>query len=324
MIQGEQTMRKILVIVAACMLMLSLAACGGTSKGGTEAGGTAGKQKNVAILTPYLSSVTTNEMVEALKKQAADHGWKANVVDTKGDFGQLASRMEDTISTKADAIVLVSTDPNQVKAQIKKAADNKIPVFGCDAGYIQGMTMNATSDNKAMAKMVTDYLFEKMGNKGNLVALTYRAHPGVLLRSQQLDEMLKQKPDIHLVVEKQVQVPGPIEDARKQMESLLLANKDEGSITAVWAGWDEPAIGAAQAIEAAGRKNILVVGIDGTSQAVDLIKKGSPLVATVKQNFSGMADLVAKQMDLVFQGKPVEGTELYAPATLITKDNAGK
>lgn len=290
----------------------------------TACGGQSSDKKTVTIMTPYLSSVTTNEMVESLKKQAEKRGWKANVVDTKGDVGQLASRMEDVISTKVDAIVLVSTDPNQVKAQIQSASQQKVPVFGCDSGYIDGMAMNATSDNQAMSKMVTEHLFKTIGNKGNIVVLTYRAHPGVLKRTLNLDEMLKQNSNIKKVTEQQVQVPGPIEDARKKTENLLLANKDPNAITAIWTGWDEPAIGAAQAIATSGRKNIVVTGIDGNSQAVDMIKKGSPLVATVKQNFTGMAEIVGKQIDLVFQGKKVEGTELYAPASLITKENAGK
>ncbi|BBH23097.1 sugar ABC transporter substrate-binding protein [Paenibacillus baekrokdamisoli] len=314
-------MKKLFTVLIAIVFISSLAACGGKS---ADSPTSEAATKSVAILTPFLSSVTTNEMVESFKKQAKDRGWKTNVVDTKGDMGQLASRMEDVISTKADAIILVSTDPNQVKTQIEKASENKIPVFGIDSGYITGMVTNATSDNVEMSKLISDYLFKTIGNKGNLVVLTYRAHPGVLKRTLQLDDMLKQSTDIKKITEQQVIVPGPIENSRKQMESLLLANKDNGAITAVWTGWDEPAIGAAQAIEAAGRKDIVVTGIDGNSQAIEMIKKGSPLIATVKQNFVGMSEIVAKQIDLVFQGKAAEGTELYAPASLITKENAGK
>ena len=312
-------MKKAILVMAALLLTVGLASCGSSKEGNGEGGGASGG-KTISILTPYLSSVTTNEMVESLKKLSADKGWKANVIDTKGDVGQLASRMEDAISSKTDAIVIVSTDPNQLKSQIQKAKEKNIPVFGADSGYIDGMTMNATSDNKEMSKMISNYLFEQMGGKGNLVVLTHRPHPGVLARTVQLDELLAANKGIAKVTEQQVEVPGPIENSRKQMESLLLSNKEEGAITAVWAGWDEAAIGAAQAIEAAGRKDIIVTGIDGNSQAVEMIRKGSPLVATVKQNFVGMTEIVIKQIDLVFQGKPVEGTELYAPASLITKE----
>ncbi|GAA4003798.1 substrate-binding domain-containing protein [Deinococcus rubellus] len=275
--------------------------------------------KMVAILTPFQQSVTTNAMIASLQDQATKRGWKTNVVDTKGDMGQLASRMEDVVSAKVNAIVIVSTDPNQLKAQIQSANAAKIPVFGLDSGYISGMAMNATSDNAAMGKTITELLFKAMNGKGNLVVLTYRAHPGVLKRTQALDAALKNYPNIHVVTEQQVQVPGPIENSRQQMENILLANPGKGAITAVWAGWDEPAIGVAQAIQAAGRTGIKVTGIDGTSQAMDMIQKGSPIIATLKQNFPQMAVLVAQQIERVFNGQPVSATELYAPASLVTR-----
>ena len=279
----------------------------------------AGPTRTVAILTPFQQSVTTNEMIQSLQAQASSRGWKTNVVDTKGDVGQLASRMEDVISSKVSAIVIVSTDPGALKNQISSANAAKIPVFGLDSGYISGMAMNATSDNTAMGKTISNFLFKAMNGKGNLVVLTYRPHPGVLKRSQALDAALKAYPGIKVVTEQQVQVPGPIENSRQQMENILLANPGKGAITAVWTGWDEPAIGVAQALEAAGRKDVIVTGIDGNSQAIDLIQKGSAIRATLKQNFPQMAALVAQQIDRVFKGQKVTATELYAPATLITR-----
>lgn len=65
-----------------------------------------------------------------MKTQVAKRDLKANVVDTKGDFAQLASRMEDLISSKVNAIVLVSTDPNQLKDQIKKAQEKGFRSLG--------------------------------------------------------------------------------------------------------------------------------------------------------------------------------------------------
>jgi ribose transport system substrate-binding protein len=50
-----------------------------------------------------------------------------------------------------------------------------------------------------------------------------------------------------------------------------------------------------------------------------MIKKGSPFVATMKQNFRGMAELVTTQMEATFAGKKPASTEMYAPASLITK-----
>jgi ribose transport system substrate-binding protein len=300
-------MKKFIILLLSFLLLIS---CSQEQTSGE-------KSKKISILTPFLSSVTTKQMVDELEERAKANGWKVNIVDTNGDVGALASRMEDVISSNTDAIVLVSTDPNQVKSQIAMANEKNIPIFGCDSSYIEGMTLNATSDNAAMSKMITEHLFELMGNKGTLIVLTHRPHPGVLKRTEILEEMLKENPGIKVITEQEIKVPGPIENARQQVENLLLSNPEKDSITAIWAGWDEPAIGAAQAIQAAKRENIIVTGIDGNSQAVEMIEKGSPIKATVKQNFVGMAEIVSEQMKNVFDGKKVEKTEMYAPAELI-------
>src|SRR5690625_1093088 len=189
-------MKRLMMLFMIFAIVTIFTACSsdGGEDSGQEANTNEGDAKNISILTPYLSSVTTKQMVDEIEAKAKDNGWEVNVIDTKGDAGGLASRMEDVILAKTDAIVIVSTDPNQVAAQIKQADEAGIPVFGSDSGYIEGMTMNATSDNEEMSKMITEYLFEQMGGEGNLFVLTHRPHPGVLKRTEQLDEMLKDYP----------------------------------------------------------------------------------------------------------------------------------
>ncbi len=278
-------------------------------------------KKTVAMLTPYLASVTTNQMVKAFEKEGKGKGWDVITIDTKGDFGALASRMEDMIARRVDAIVLGMADPNQLKDQIRKANQAGIPVLGGDAGWIPGVACNVTSNNYVMSAMMTSYLLNAIGNKGGIVVFTHRPHHGVRKRTRVLEAVLAENPDVKVITEHHVQVPGPIEDARKAMESILIANPQPGSIKAVWAGWDEPAIGATQAIIAAGRqKDIVVAGIDGTSQAIDLIKKGSPFVATVSQDFEGMAKILVQQLERIFGGQGPSAIEIYAQSQLITRD----
>ena len=280
----------------------------------------AAKPKQVVVLTPYLASVTTAEMIAAFEAEGKSRGWQVTVIDTKGDFAALASRFEDTIAKKPDAIVMGMGDPNQLKAQITAAAAAGIPVLGGDAGLIDGMVLNVTSDNAAMSRQMSEYLLNAIGKKGNIVVLTHRPHPGVRARTDALMEMLKNYPDVKVLAEYHVDVPGPLENARKTIENVLTANPQKGSIAGIWAAWDEPAIGSVQAMQAADRSEIKVVGIDGTSQALDLIKKGSPLIATVSQDFKAMAKILAEQLDRVFQGKPPEAKVMYAPSHLLTKD----
>lgn len=277
------------------------------------------KTKTVAILTPYLSSTTTKQMADILETNIKAKGWSSTTVDTKNDFAALASRMEDLVTSQVDAIVIISADPSQIADQILLADQAGIPVFGCDSGFIEGITVNATSDNYQMSELITNFLFENMNNAGNLVVLTHRPHPGIFKRNEKLDELLAQYPNIKLVTEQHVDVPNPIENARTVMENILLGNAADGAITAVWCAWDEAAIGAVQAINDAGRGGIIVTGIDGNAQAKEYIDQGSALIGTIEQNFAGMAEIVVAELEQYFNGVTLTRGDKYAPATLYKK-----
>lgn len=336
--------KKLLAMgIAAMLLMGMMSACSSSSEPETkkeEAGADAeqaeapqeqkGQEsglsgKSISVMTPYLGSVTTNQMVQYIEKNLTDAGAEVSVINTDNDFSQLASRIEDVVNAGTDGIVLVSADPGQLSNQLQDAFDAGIPVFGCDSGFIEGMQINATSDNYQMGELIVKYLFDDlMGGKGTVIALTHRPHPGVVKRCEAFDDLIKEYPDITLITEQHVPAEQPINDAQDIVDNLLLANADPDSITAIWAAWDEPAIGATQALQEAGRDNVIVTGVDGNEQAIQLVKDGTNLKATVKQNFEGMAQIVYEQMDKYFRGETIEPGEMYAPATLITPENAGE
>lgn len=287
--------------------------------GGSAAASLTGKK--ISVLTPYLTSVTTNQMTGYIQKNLEDAGAEVFVIDTANDFAELASRIEDVVSSGTDGIVLVSADPNQVANQLQEAFEAGIPVFGCDSGFIEGMQVNATSDNYQMGELIVRYLFDDlMGGKGTVIALTHRPHPGVVKRCEAFDDIIKEYPEIKLITEQHVSAEQPINDAQDIVDNLLTANAAEDSITAIWAAWDEPAVGATKALMEEGRENVIVTGVDGNEQAVGLIKDGTNLKATVKQNFEGMAELVCGQMNLYYAGEEIKPGEQYAPAELITAE----
>ena len=147
-------MKKFVSLLTALVLVLSLTACGGTSSetsapaeqpAGEETASSPFAGKTVSVMTPYMASVTTNQMVGYLETDLTAQGAQVNVIDTANDFAELASRIEDVAASGTDAIVLVSADPTQLENQLQEAFDAGIPVFGVDSGYIDGMQVNATS-----------------------------------------------------------------------------------------------------------------------------------------------------------------------------------
>ena len=195
-------------------------------------------------MTPYLTSVTTNQMAGFIKNNLEAEGAEAVVPDL-ADFLQYCfynqNRIENVVSSGTDGIVLVSADPNQVANQLTEAFDADIPVFGCDSGFIDGMQVNATSDNYQMGELIVRYLFDDlMGGKGTVIALTHRPHPGVVKRCEAFDDIIKEYPDIQLITEQHVPAEQPINDAEEITANLLTANPDKDSVTAIFAAWDEP------------------------------------------------------------------------------------
>ncbi len=301
----------LVMIVAMALLPTTIFASGSSEK--------ADAKKEISICTPYLSSVTTKQMIEDMEAKLVENGFSVLVNDSANDNSRLVSDIETSVVSGASAIIIVSVDPKICESQIMEAADAGVPVFGCDAGYIDAMQMNASSDNYQMGEMISTYLFDKMGSKGNIVHLTYRPHPGVVQRTYAMEDVLKTYPDINLISEHHVDVPNQINNSKEIVENLLTAYPEKGSINAILCAWDEPAIGATQALQEAGRDEVLVVGVDGNEQAVKLINEGTNFKATLAQNFQGMADLVADEVTKVLSGESVEKGEKYVPALLIEK-----
>jgi len=306
-------MRRVLS-VSLC-LILALLAAGPVFAGGTRE---AGDTKTIAVVTPYMANATTAYVIDQLKNQASSRGWKVTVSDTAGDFGLLVSRIEDAVAQKADAIVLGMGDPVQMTKGLEAAKAAGIPVFGLDAGLADGVLLNITSDNADLGRQTAELLAKSIGGKGNVVMYTHDPHPGVRARAVGAQEVFDSYPGITVINKFHIDVPGPVDNARKITEDLLTANSAKGSIAGIWAGWDEPAYGTTQALEAAGRTEVKVVGIDGTDFAKAEIAKKGPFVGTIEQDFDTMAARLAELIEGYFNGVQPESDWYQVPGKLYT------
>ncbi len=310
-----------LQVVLSLLLIPILAACI-APQAAAPAADSASAPKTIAIVTPYMANATTKLVIDKFQEYGTAKGWNVTVTDTNADFNLLVSQIENAVTQKADAIVLGMGDPAQMTKGLDAAKAANIPVFGLDAGVADGVALNITSDNAQLGQISAKALAEAMGGKGNVIMFTHDPHPGVNARAKAAAAEFATYPDIKVIESKHIEVPGPLDFARSLMQDLLTSYANDGDINGVWAGWDEPAMGATQAIEAAGRTGIQVVGIDGTDFARAEILKGGPFIASVAQDFDGMAkqlvEIVAAQLD----GKAPESDLVTIGGVLITKENA--
>ena len=288
--------------------------------------GAALAQSKVAVITPYMAQPGTQAYVEAFQAVAKDKGWDVNVIDTAGDVAAVISRIEDVVNQGVDAIV-INVDPTQVTAGLQTARDANIPVVGMDAGSDPLLATNVTSDGVAMAEETANFVVKRINGEGNVVMFVFDAFPPVQVRGAKADEIFAATPGIKVLDRITPDVSdGGIADSRAKMDAVLAANPEPGSIKAVWAAWDQPALGALQAIEAAGRQGegIVITGIDANPQARDEVAKGGNFEATVAQDFAGIGAAAADAVAGLLDGKAPESNVIYVPTKLVTKDNAAQ
>lgn len=284
----------------------------------------AAQAETVAVITPYLAQPGTQMYVEGFEAAAEEKGWDVNVVDTAGDVAAAISRIEDAVTQNVDAIV-INVDPAQVAAGLITAGQAGIPVVGMDAGSDPLLAANVTSNGYAMAAETAVYVANRLNGEGTVVEFVFDAFPPVQIRGVIADAVFDNYPDIEVLDRITPDVSdGGIADSRAQMEAILAANPEPGSISAVWAAWDQPALGALQAIQDAGRgdEGIVIVGMDANPQARAAIAEGGSFEASMAQDFQGIGRTTADTVERLLGGEELRASVIYVPTTLITAANA--
>src|SRR5262245_66436190 len=130
------------------------------------------------------------------------------------------------------------------------------------------------SDEFSMGLLTGRYLLEKMHGQGNVIIIEgVRGSLGSMERVRGYQKALEEFPQVKLLSSQ----PGNFQrlQALQVTENLLQAHP---VIDGVMAANDAMALGAIEALDAANRK-ALVVGMNGTKEAIDAIKAGK-LLAT--------------------------------------------
>jgi len=307
------------------------AAAGGSKGTDAAAGGGAAADADVPELagkTVGISAIGTDHhwdrtAFNAMKARVEELGGKAIPVDAERDNQKAIGGLENLISQKPDAVIQMLGDANVLNPTLEKVREAGIPLFTVDFASPHSIN-NSTSDNYAIGSGIARTLAEDIGGEGNI--LVFNGFKGVRvcnIRYNMLREVLKDYPDVKILQpELQDVIPNTVEDARKKTRNAL-SRYPKGEIDAVWACWDIPMVGAAQAIDQAGRSEIKVYGIDGDPTALELIADPkSSYTATMAQrpDVIGAASINNVARYLAGQKDGVPRTT-YIDPVLVTKDN---
>lgn len=282
--------------------------------------------KTVGVATKDVVHDFSRVVYGAVQSRVKELGGKVIATQAEAKDDKHVSDVENLVSQKPDAIVVILGDKTTLTPALKKVHDAGIPLFTIDF-QSEYSANNVTSDNWNIGSTVARTLAEDIGGKGRV--LVFNGFPGVApcrIRYNELKLVLQDYPDIELIQpELQDKYEGTVEDAKQQVNDAL-RRLPRGQISAVWSCWDIPQIGAAQAIDAAGRNEIKVFGVDAEPGALDLIADpDSSYSGTVAQKTTAMGTTSADNVALLLGGQKDEvPTTSYLDPVFITKDNVAQ
>lgn len=302
-------MKKIISPLAAALLVIGIAACSKQGPDTTAAAGASDASAPAAggPITVGLSiSTLNNPFFVSLRKGAEDEAKKEGVtlitVDAQNDPAKQQASVEDLIQKKVSVILINPTDSSAVANVVKEATDKGIKVISLDRS-VNGAEVSShiASDNKVGGKMAADFLVEKLGGKGNVVEL--QGIPGSSAANERgagFDTEVAAKGGVKIVTKQ----PADFDRAKglSVMENIIQSNKD---IQGVFAQNDEMALGAVKALQAAGLKNVAVVGFDATDDAIAAVKAGT-MAATVQQQPELIGQYGVETAKKLVDGQPVD------------------
>lgn len=271
--------RNICLTLLACLLLTT--AC-------KQGGG----RKSIAVITPSHDNPFFKAEADAASARAAALGY-AVTVNTHNDDAHKQDQLFDVaIAEGASAIILDNAGADASVAAVAKARAAGIPVFLIDREINANGVAAAqiVSNNYQGAVLGAQEFVRLMGEKGTYVELLGReSDTNAQVRTRGFHEVLDKYPALKLAAQQSANWSQT--EAFQKMETMLQANP---GLKGVIAGNDTMALGAAAALKAAGRRDVTVVGFDGSPDVLSAIRAGE-IQATVLQPAASIAVMAVDQ-----------------------------
>ncbi len=276
----------------------------------------------IAIITPSHDNPFYKAEAVGAEAKAKELGYETLILQHDDDPTKQSQLVDTAIGRGAKAIILDNAGSEASIAAVQKAKDAKVPSFLIDREInASGVAVSQiVSNNYQGAQLGAEEFVKLMGEAGNYVELLGRESDlNAGTRSKGYHDVIDEYPDMKMVAQQSANWSQT--EAFSKMQSILQANPD---IKGVISGNDTMAMGAWAALEAAGRKDVIVVGFDGSNDVRDSIKAGG-IKATVLQPAYAQAQMAVVQADeFIKTGKgPAEEKQLM-DCVLINPDNADK
>ncbi|GGJ29058.1 D-ribose ABC transporter substrate-binding protein [Streptomyces brasiliensis] len=305
-------------------LLLTLSACGSSDDSGkaqgTKASSSSKKSNLIAIITPSPDNPFFKAEGDAAKAKAESMGYKTSVASHDDDPNKQSELIDAAISRHAAAIILDNAGADASIGPVQKATNAGIPVFLIDREINKTGVAKAqiVSNNSQGAQIAAQEFVKAMKEKGNYVELTGLAsdtNAGV--RSKGFNDVISQYPGLKKVAQQAANWDQ--QQAFDKMETILQRNPN---VQGVIAGNDTMALGALAALKSAKKTGVVVVGFDGSPDAIAKIKAGTMQATALQPAALGAQEAVEQADQFIKTGKTGQPEKQSIDCELVTKANA--
>lgn len=217
---------------------------------------------------------------KSIKDEAAKRGVTLKFSDAQGDQENQIRALRSFIQQRVDVIAVAPKTEDGWQAVLEEAKKAGIPVILTDRVVkVDDPSLYVTfigSDFVEEGRRAAEWLAKKTGGKAQIAELqgTPGAAPAID-RKKGFEEGIAKHPDMKIIKSQS----GNFERGKgKEVMEAFLRSPEGPKITALYAHNDDMALGAIQAIEAAGKKpgkDVLIVSIDGVRDAFQAMLDGT-------------------------------------------------
>ena len=315
-------MKKIIALALALVMVLSLAACGGSSSGPkTYKVGVAIYEFNDNFMTLY-----RNEIESYFKTLETDTvKYQVTIVDGKNDMATQTNQIDTFITQKMDVIIcnLVQTSSAEViidkvvAANIPLVLINREPLGETDESYPGIINNKSVCYVGADARQSGTYqgeIVRDLPNKGDMngdgvvkyvMVVGDPENPDAQYRTE---FSIKALTDAGIKVEKLVEQVGMWQTDKGNEIAATALSQYGNEIDVIFCNNDGMALGAAQAITSAGRtvgKDILLLGVDALTECQEMVQKGT-MTGTVLNDHIGQSHKAVDVAVAALNGQAME------------------
>ena len=337
----RRPIRRTAVLVAALLAgSAALAACGSS--------GDSSDQVGVSLILKTLSNPYFVSMEKDAQQEAAKDNVHLTVAagQSDGDTQAQIKAIDNAIS-RGDKGILITSNGNAINAELQKARSAGLYIIALDTPPIPASVADITyaTDNEAAGKLIGQYAAGKLNGAKAVIAMLdlynnqvasvdiNRDHgflEGMGIAPGSTSQNGQEAKSGHYTGGKggdytiacHQPTQGAIPGGKTAMENCLSANSDVNVVYTI----NEPsADGALQAVQAAGKTNVLVVTIDGSCQYINGQVKSGTIAADAVQYPGKMASVGVQTIASVAKGgaKPTlpAGQDYINTGTALTTAN---